>query len=54
MVASTVNMSGHIGTMTGGLKLTAKWARLINQLVGKHVLRAGADLGDLSATVTVA
>ncbi|MGO9960335.1 MAG: hypothetical protein ACLP50_30895 [Solirubrobacteraceae bacterium] len=54
MVASTVNMSGHTGTMTGGLELTATWAHLINQLLGKHVLRAGADLGALSATVKVA
>jgi hypothetical protein len=54
MVAPTVNMSDNTGTMTGGIELTAAWADLINQLLDKHVLSAGADLGDLSATVTVA
>jgi hypothetical protein len=54
MVAPRVNMSADTGTMTGGLELTAAWADLINQLLDKHVLSAGADLGDLSATVRVA
>lgn len=54
MVAPVVNMSGNTGTMTCGLELTAAWAHIINQLLDKHVLSAGADLGDISATVQVA
>lgn len=54
MVAVHARVSGKTGTMTGGLKVTATWARLINQLVGKHVLSPGADLGDMSMKVKVA
>jgi hypothetical protein len=51
MLVTKTNTSGKNGTMTGGLKITATWAHLIDQLLGKQVLKAGADLGDLSASV---
>ena len=51
MVAPTTHMSGNTGTMTGGLELSAAFAHLINHLVGMHVVQAGEDLGDLSATM---
>ncbi len=54
LVAVTASMQGKTGTMTGDFKLTATWAGLINQLAGKHMLSAGGNVGDLSATVTVA
>jgi hypothetical protein len=54
MVGTTVSTSGKTGTMTGGLKLSGVWARHINRLVGKHVVQAGEDLGELTATVTMA
>ncbi len=54
MVGTKVKMSGKTGTMTGGLKLSAAWAHLINHLVGKHVVHAGEDIGDLTATVKMA
>jgi len=49
-----VHMSGDTGTMSGGLEITADWAGLINRLLDRHVLVAGADLGDCSATVHAA
>lgn len=54
MAAMKVKMSGRTGTMSGGLRLTATWAHLINHLVGKHVVHPGEDIGDLSATVRMA
>jgi hypothetical protein len=54
MVSPQTSMSGSNGTMAGGLKITATWAHLINQLIGKHVLSAGADLGHLSAKMKMA
>jgi hypothetical protein len=51
MAAPTVSVSGKTGTMSGGLKLSAAWAQLINHLVGQHVVHPGEDLGDLTATV---
>jgi acyl CoA:acetate/3-ketoacid CoA transferase beta subunit len=47
-------MSGKKGTMTGGLRLSVAWARLINQLVGKHLVHPGEDIGDLSVAVRMA
>lgn len=47
-------MSGRTGTMTGGLEITGTWADLINRLTDKHLLKAGEDLGDMSATVHIA
>jgi hypothetical protein len=54
MVGTKVKMTGKTGTMNGGLKITPTWARLINQLLGKHVLSPGADVGDLFAKVHMA
>ena len=51
MSAPTAHMSGQIGTMSGGLKLSAACAHLINQLVGMQVVHPGEDLGELSATI---
>jgi hypothetical protein len=54
MTSPKVHMSGKTGTMSGGLRLTATWAHLINHLVGMPVVHPGEDLGDLSATVKMA
>ena len=54
MAPPKVSMSGKTGTMSGGLKLSAVWAHLINHLVGKQVVHPGEDLGDLTATVKMA
>lgn len=54
MAAPSVKLSGKTGTMSGGLKLSVTWARLINHLVGKHVVHPGEDLGDLTARVKMA
>lgn len=54
MAAPNVKMSGKTGRMSGGLKLSAAWAHLINHLVGKTVVHPGEDLGDLKATVRMA
>ncbi|MBV9193677.1 MAG: hypothetical protein JO168_05985 [Solirubrobacterales bacterium] len=54
MVAPEVKTSSKTGTMTGGLKISAAWAHVINQLLGQHLLSGGADLGDLSAKVKMA
>jgi hypothetical protein len=51
MAAPKTHMSGNTGTMSGGLKLSAAWAHLINQLVGMQVVHPGEDLGDLKATM---
>jgi len=51
MSSPKTHMSGHTGTMSGSLKLTAAWAHLINHLVGMQVVHPGEDLGELSATV---
>jgi hypothetical protein len=54
MVKTKVKMSGKTGRMTGGLRLSAVWAHLINHLVGQPVVHPGEDLGDLTATVKMA
>jgi hypothetical protein len=54
MAAMNVKMAGKHGTMSGGLKLSAAWAHLINHLVGKQVVQPGEDLGDLSVAVKMA
>lgn len=53
-MSPTVSASGKTGTMSGGLKLSAAWAHLINHLVGTHVVHPGEDLGDLKARVKMA
>lgn len=54
MAPPKMNVSGKTVTMTGGLKLSAVWAHLINHLVGMNVVHPGEDLGDLKATVKMA
>jgi hypothetical protein len=54
MAAMKTKMTGKTGTMSGGLRLTATWAHLINHLVGKRVVHPGEDIGDLTATVRMA
>lgn len=54
MAPPKVKSSGKTATMSGGLKLSAAWAHLINRLVGKHVVHPGEDLGDLAASVKMA
>ena len=51
MSAPKTSMSGNNGTMSGGLHISAAWARLINHLVGLHVVHAGETIGQLSMTV---
>ncbi len=51
MPAPKVKMSARTGTMSGGLRLTATWAHLINHLVGMPVVHRGEDIGDLTARV---
>jgi hypothetical protein len=51
MASPKTHMSGHTGTMSGSLKLTAAWAHLINHLVGMQVVHPGEELGQLSVTV---
>ena len=54
MPGTKMSGSGNTATMTGGLKLSAAWAHLINHLVGMQVVHPGEDLGDLKATVKMA
>jgi hypothetical protein len=54
MSAPKTHMSGKTGTMSGGLKLSAAWAHLINNLVGMQVVHPGEDLGELKATMKMA
>lgn len=51
MSAPTVHMSKTKGTMSGGLHISATWAKLINHLVGIHVVHAGETIGQLGMTV---
>ena len=54
MSAPKTSMSGNKGTMSGGLHISAAWARLINHLVGLQVVHAGETIGQLSMTVKMA
>lgn len=49
-----ITTSGKTGTITGELNLSAGAARVINNLAGRKVVAAGADLGSFTTTVTVA
>jgi hypothetical protein len=53
MVGGTVNVPTMRGTMdaTGGLEISAAWAKLIDHLVGLHVVHAGETIGQLSMTI---
>lgn len=54
MPAPKVTTTGDTGTMSGGLHISAAWAKLINHLVGLHVVHAGETIGQLSMTVKMA
>jgi len=54
MSAPKTSMSGNKATMSGGLHISVAWARLINHLVGLHVVHAGETIGQLSMTVKMA
>lgn len=54
MSSPNVHMSGNKGTMSGGLHISAVWAKTINHLVGLHVVHAGETIGQLSMTVKMA
>ena len=54
MSAPKTKVSGKTATMSGGLKLSAMWAKTINGLVGLHVVHAGETIGQLSMTVKMA
>jgi hypothetical protein len=47
-------MSQTNGTMSGGLEISAAWAKLINHLVGLNVVHAGETIGQLSMTIKMA
>jgi hypothetical protein len=49
-----VHMSQTKGTMSGGLEISAAWAKLINHLVGLNVVHAGETIGQLSMTIKMA
>jgi hypothetical protein len=54
IVKMKAKMSGDHGKMTGVLRITAAWARLINHLLGTTVVHAGQDLGQLTMAVKMA
>ncbi|HTP19719.1 MAG TPA: hypothetical protein VMJ65_08955 [Solirubrobacteraceae bacterium] len=54
MSSPNVHMSGKHATMSGGLHISAAWAKLINHLVGLHVVHAGETIGQLSMKVKMA
>jgi hypothetical protein len=45
------HMTATKGTMSGGLHISAVWAKLINKLVGIHVVQACETIGQLSMTI---
>jgi hypothetical protein len=51
MSAPSVHMTQTKGTMSGGLQISAVWAKTINHLVGMHVVHAGETIGQLSMTI---
>ena len=50
-MSAPMHMSGHKATMSGGLHISAVWAKTINHLVGMHVVHAGETIGQLSMTM---
>ena len=54
MSAPKTKVSGKTAAMSGGLHISAAWAKLINHLVGLHVVHAGETIGQLSMTVKMA
>jgi hypothetical protein len=53
-MSAPMHMSKNKGTMSGGLHISAVWAKTINHLVGMHVVHAGETIGQLSMTVKMA
>jgi len=51
MSSPSVHMSQTKGTMSGGLHISAAWAKTINHLVGMNVVHAGETIGQLSMTI---
>ena len=51
MSAPKTSMSTTKGTMSGGLHISAAWAKLINHLVGLTVVHAAETIGQLSMTI---
>lgn len=54
MSAPKVHMSQNSATMSGGLHISAIWARTINGLVGMHVVHAGETIGQLNMSIKMA
>ena len=54
MSAPKVHTSGNKATMSGGLHISAVWARTINRLVGMHVVHAGETIGQLRLSIKMA
>ncbi len=54
LIDITRTVSGKSGTLSGELTLSSAAAHRINRLFGKHLVSAGADLGSLTSSVTVA
>ena len=46
-------VSGKTATVTGQIHITATVAKVINKLVGKHVVSAGYVLGSFTSTLTL-
>ena len=51
MSAPKVHMSGTKATMSGGLHISAAWAKLVNHLVGMNLVHAGETIGHLSMSI---
>jgi hypothetical protein len=51
MSSPSVHMTQTKGTMSGGLHISAVWAKTINQLVGLNVVHSGETIGQLSMTI---
>ena len=51
MSSPNVHMTQTKGTMSGGLHISAVWAKTINQLVGLNVVHTGETIGQLSMTI---
>jgi hypothetical protein len=53
-MSAPMHTSGNKATMSGGLHISAVWAKTINQLVGMHVVHAGETIGRLSMSIKMA
>jgi hypothetical protein len=51
MSSPSVHMTQTKGTMSGGLHISAVWAKTLNQLVGLNVVHSGETIGQLSMTI---